>query len=121
MRKVTECYTAAGEPQAPDANGLFTLATRKESWLTVAQRRNATATPLAVNVLQASASGVGDMSSTDSWFLLGGDYWGNRHANQTGGIGLPLVVFEGTPAENRYAVRIAELPVLQAQLEAYEP
>lgn len=26
MRKVTECYTAAGEPQVPDANGLFTLA-----------------------------------------------------------------------------------------------
>ena len=25
MRKVTECYTAAGEPQVPDANGLFTL------------------------------------------------------------------------------------------------
>lgn len=95
-------------------------ASRKESWLTVAQRRNATDTPLAVNVLQASASGVGDMSSTDSWFLLGGDYYGNRHANQTGGIGLPLVVFEGTPAENRYAVRLAELPVLQAQLEAYE-
>lgn len=25
MRKVTECYTAAGVPQTPDANGAFTL------------------------------------------------------------------------------------------------
>jgi len=96
-------------------------ATRKESWLTVAQRRDKTDSPMAVNILHATASGVGDMSNTDSWFMLGGDYWGIRQANQTGGIGLPLVVFEGTPAENRYAVRIAELPVLQAQLEAYEP
>lgn len=96
-------------------------ATRKESWLTVAQRRDKTDSPMAVNILHATASGVGDMSNTDSWFMLGGDYWGIREANQTGGIGLPLVVFEGTPAENRYAVRIAELPVLQAQLEAYEP
>lgn len=94
---------------------------RKESWLTVAQRRDKTNSPLAVNILHATASGVGDMTNTDSWFLLGGDYWGIRQANQTGGIGLPLVVFEGAPAENRYAVRIAELPVLQAQLEAYEP
>jgi hypothetical protein len=109
------------------ADGLWRMveigyhATRKESWLTVAQRRDKTNSPLAVNILHATASGVGDMTNTDSWFLLGGDYRGIRQANQTGGIGLPLVVFEGTPAENRYAVRIAELPVLQAQLEAYEP
>ena len=96
-------------------------ATRKESWLTVAQRRDKTDSPMAVNILHATASGVGDMSNTDAWFMLGGDYYAIRQANQTGGIGLPLVVFEGTPAENRYAVRIAELPVLQAQLEAYEP
>ncbi len=95
-------------------------ASRKESWLTVAQRRGASG-PGAVNILHATVSGVGDMASTDSWFLLGGDYYAIREANQTGGIGLPLVVFEDGPAENRYAVRIAELPVLQAQLEAYEP
>lgn len=96
-------------------------ATRKESWLTVAQRRDKTNSPMAVNVLHATAPGVGDMTNTDAWFLLGGDYYGIRQANQTGGIGLPLIVFEDTAAENRYAVRIAELPVLQAQLEAYEP
>jgi hypothetical protein len=93
----------------------------KESWLTVAQRRDKTNSPLAVNILHATAPGVGDMTNTDAWFMLGGDYYAIRQANQTGGIGLPLVVFEDGPAENRYAVRIAELPVLQAQLEAYEP
>lgn len=111
------------------ADGLWRMveigydATAKTSWLTVAHRRAETSVEAAgaVSVSQTSGSGVGDMSSTDSWFLLGGDYWGIRQANQTGGIGLPLVVFEGTPAENRYAVRTAELPVLQAQLEAYEP
>ena len=108
------------------ADGLWRMveigyhASRKEAWVTVAQRRNATDTPLAVNVLHATAPGVGDMTNTDAWFMLGGDYYAIRQANQTGGIGLPLVVFEDGPAENRYAVRIAELPVLQAQLEAYE-
>lgn len=111
------------------ADGLWRMveigydATAKTSWLTVAHRRAETSVEAAgaVSVSQTSGSGVGDMSSTDSWFMLGGDYWGIRQANQTGGIGLPLIVFENTAAENRYAVRIAELPVLQAQLEAYEP
>lgn len=108
------------------ADGLWRMveigyhAGRKESWLTVAQRRGSSG-PGAVNILYATASGVGDMTNTDAWFMLGGDYYAIRQANQTGGIGLPLVVFEGAPAENRYAVRIAELPVLQHQLEAYEP
>ena len=109
------------------ADGLWRMveigynATANTSWLTVAHRRSDASAGAAgaVSISQTSA-GLGNMSSTDGWFSTGGDYRGVRAANQTGGIGLPLIVFEGTAAENRYAVRIAELPVLQHQLEAYE-
>ena len=59
-------------------------------------------------------------TSIPAFLLFAANVLTARAANQAGGIGLPLIVFEGTAAENRYAVRIAELPVLQAQLEAYE-
>ena len=109
------------------ADGLWRMvevgynATAKTSWLTVAQRRNKTDIPMAVSATHTSAGGAGDMTGTDSWFLLGGHYYGVRRAEMTGGVGLPLIVFEDAAAENRYDVRHAELPVLQAQLEAYEP
>ena len=71
------------------------------------------------NILYNTGS-VGDTTSPDGRFSTGQDYYAVVQSSFNGGLGLPLIAFEGTAAENRYAVRIAELPVLQHQLEAHE-
>lgn len=90
---------------------------RTESWLTLAKRIDEGA---GVANAYYNTGAVGDSTSPDGRFSLGQDYYGVVQSSFNGGHGLPLIAFEGTAAENRYAVRIAELPVLQAQLEACE-
>lgn len=90
-----------------------------QAWLTVAHRTDEGAG--VQNILYTSTTGIGNSTSPDGRFMLGQNYYGVAMAGLNGGVGLPLIAFEGTAADNRYAVRLAELPVLQAQLEAYEP
>jgi hypothetical protein len=98
----------------------------KTSWMTCALRTDEIAAQVAAGlagatygvcaIAKASASGVGDMTSPDP-MILGGNRYGTRQGNQTGAIGLPIVVFEGTAALNRWSYRFTSLPVMQAQLE----
>ena len=90
---------------------------RHETWLTLAHRIDEGA---GVSNILYSTGSVGDTTSPDGRFTTGQNYYGIAQSSFNGGLGLPMIAFEGTAAENRYAVRIAELPVLQHQLEAYE-
>ena len=102
----------------------------KTSWMTCALRTDEIATQIAAGlsgatygvcaIAKASASGVGDMTSPDP-FIMGQHRYGVRQGNQTGAIGLPIVVFQGAQALSRWSTRLNDLAVLQAQLEAYEP
>lgn len=102
----------------------------KTSWMTCALRTDEIAAKIAAGlngatygvcaIARASASGVGDMTSPDP-FILGQHRYGIRRGNQTGAIGLPIVVFQGAAALLRWSTRIGDLAVLQAQLEAHEP
>ena len=89
----------------------------RTTWMTVARR---TAAGGVDSIAMDSALGVGNITSPDGLFAIGGDYYGQRVAGFTGAIGLPLLVFEGADAETRWLSRMTSLPVLQAQLEAYE-
>jgi len=103
----------------------------KTTWLTVALRTDEIAAGIASGLAgatlgvaacaDASATGCGDLTSPDVFLLGGYNYYGVREGNQDGAIGLPIVVFQGAAALNRWLYRFTSLPILQAQLEAYEP
>lgn len=103
----------------------------KTTWITVALRTDEIASYSgaglsnaalgATGCADATATGCGDLTSPDPFLLGGYNYYGLRQGNQDGAIGLPIVVFQGTAALNRWLYRFASLPILQAQLEAYEP
>lgn len=98
----------------------------KTSWMTCALRTDERAAQLAAGLggaqygvaacAAASATGTGDLTSPDR-FIVGQHRYGVRQGNQTGALGLPLIVFEGTAALNFWSYRFTFLAVLQAQLE----
>lgn len=100
----------------------------KTTWMTVALRTDEIAAGIASGLsnaqlgatgcADASATGCGDLTSPDVFLLGGCHYYGRREGNQEGAIGLPIVVFQGAAALNRWLYRFTSLPVLQAQLEA---
>ena len=100
----------------------------KTTWMTCALRTDEIASYIASGLVNASygatgcadatATGCGDLTSPDVFLLGGSNYYGLRQGNQDGAIGLPIVVFQGTAALNRWLYRYTSLPVLQAQLEA---
>jgi hypothetical protein len=102
----------------------------KTTWMTVALRTDEIATYVgsglsnaalgATGCADASATGCGDLTSPDVFLLGGANYYGLRQGNQDGAIGLPIVVFQGAAAINRWLHRFVSLPILQAQLEACE-
>ncbi len=102
----------------------------KTTWMTVALRTDEIADRIADGLVNASygatgcaaasATGTGDLTSPDVFLLGGSNYYGLRQGNQDGAIGLPIVVFQGQAALNRWLYRYTSLPVLQAQLEAAE-
>lgn len=104
--------------------------TAKTTWMTCALRTDERAAMIASGLVNAeydatgcadaSATGTGDLTSPDRFLLGGYNYYGRREGNQDGAIGLPIVVFQGTAAINRWLHRYASLPVLQHQLEACE-
>lgn len=68
---------------------------------------------------QQSAAGPGDLTSPD-YFATGCRMYGVSRSWFDGALGLPICVFEGQAAINRWFSRLEALPVLQAQLERYE-
>lgn len=100
----------------------------KTTWMTCALRTDEISTYIgsglsnaeygATGCADASATGCGDLTSPDVFLLGGANYYGLRQGNQDGAIGLPIVVFEGAAALNRWLYRFTSLPMLQAQLEA---
>lgn len=68
---------------------------------------------------QQTAALTGDITSPD-YFITGQMYYGVEDSRLAGAIGLPICVFEGTVALNRWSSRIWALPVLQVDLERNE-
>ncbi len=100
----------------------------KTTWMTCALRTDEIASYIgsglvnaeygATGCADATATGCGDLTSPNVFLLGGYNYYGLREGNQDGAIGLPIVVFQGAAALNRWLYRFTSLPVLQAQLEA---